>query len=260
MLTLAKPDGIWHKHRIKPSSDDSCYGKAMKKVAIVQSNYIPWKGYFDLIGLVDTFVVYDDVQYRKNHWHNRNLIKTHQGLNWLTIPVSKAEGAFQRIDSIRIARPFAEKHWKAISQAYSRAPFFSTCSPWLAALYEDAGDRNLLTDVNMLFIKEISARLGLRAEFVWSRDLGAGDDRTGRLVAICSKLGATHYLSGPSAANYLEVSKFTAAGIKVEWMNYGNYREYPQLHGVFQHAVSIVDLLMNAGPDAHAYMKSGSQT
>lgn len=66
-------------------------------IAILQSNYNPWKGYFDLIALADIFVIYDEVQYTKNDWRNRNHIITLQVVQWITIPV-KHDSLNQRID------------------------------------------------------------------------------------------------------------------------------------------------------------------
>lgn len=226
------------------------------RVAILQSCYIPWKGYFDIIGSVDVFVIYDDVQYSKNHWHNRNRIKTQQGPLWLTVPVSKAEGAHQNIEDVRLPQPFARKHWQTISQAYAKAAHFQTYAAKLEALYREAEAFTSLSELNVHFMKAISRELGLAPKFIHSSEIDAPGEKTGRLLTICRALNATHYLSGPSAKAYLETDKFEAAGIAVEWMDYSGYPEYPQIHGPFDHAVSIVDLLMNTGPDARNFMKS----
>ncbi len=227
-----------------------------KRVAILQSAYIPWKGYFDIIGMVDEFVVYDDVQYSKNHWHNRNLIKTQHGLKWLTVPVSKAEGAHQTIDSVRLPRPFADKHWTSVREAYARAPHFAHFAPMVEALYKEARGIGSLSELNLLFLRAIATALGLGTTFTISSGLRVAGERTERLVGICRALGASTYLSGPSAQSYLDVGAFAAAGIAVEWMDYGGYPEYPQLHGAFEHTVSIIDLMFTTGPDARRYMKT----
>lgn len=227
-------------------------------VAILQSCYIPWKGYFDIIGLCDIFVIYDDVQYSKNHWHNRNQIKTQHGLKWLTIPVSKAEGAFQPIDHVRIPEPFAKKHWSSIAQAYAKAPHFRAYAPRIEALYERAAALERLTDVNVLFLTAIADMLGLSTQFVQSATLQSGGVRTERLIGICAELGAGAYLSGPSAKSYIEEDKFAEAGITLRWMDYGGYPAYPQLHGPFEHATTILDLLFNLGSDARGAMKCGA--
>lgn len=228
----------------------------MTRVAILQSAYIPWKGYFDIIGSVDVFVVYDDVQYSKNHWHNRNLIKTQHGLKWLTVPVDKAAGAHRRIDDIGLPLPFAEKHWRSISQAYARAPFFRDFAPRLQRLYEEAAKLTRLTDLNQYFLRALCGELGLTTPFLLSRDLPCEGAKSDRVLAICQHLGATRYLSGPSARAYLELEQFAAAGIAVDWMDYSGYPNYPQLYGTFEHGVSVIDLIFNAGPQSRRYMKS----
>src|SRR5690606_33300555 len=169
------------------------------RAAILQSCYIPWKGYFDIIASSDVFVVYDDVQYSKNHWHNRNIIKTKNGPHWLTIPVGKSGGSVQNIETVEIAQPFALKHWKTIVQSYARAPCFNAHAPQFEELYVRAGTMTRLSDVNFLFIEAISIMLGLETQFVWSRSLSPEGSKSDRVLDICQKLGATTYLSGPSA-------------------------------------------------------------
>lgn len=225
-------------------------------VAIVQSCYIPWRGYFDLIGSVDLFVVYDDVQYSKNHWHNRNAIKTQHGTKWLTIPVSKADGAFPRIDQVKVADPFAETHWASISQAYAKAPYFKQYAGCFESLFQRASSMERLAEINILFLTEVSRILGLSTQFVQSSALGSTGKKTDRVLAICQELGARCYLSGPSAKGYFEGDKFDAAGIAYRWMDYSSYPPYPQLHGDFEGAVTILDLIFNVGPAARSYMKA----
>src|SRR4051812_38545111 len=159
-----------------------------RRAAILQSCYIPWKGYFDIIAKVDVFVIYDDVQYSKNHWHNRNLIKTPHGTKWLTVPVAKADGAFQKIEDVRLPQPFAAKHWQTISQAYARAAHYAEYQARLGELYRQADEIASLSGVNVLFLKAIADLLGLGTEFVWSRDLTAHGVKTDRLLNICREL------------------------------------------------------------------------
>jgi hypothetical protein len=228
----------------------------VKRVAIIQSNYIPWKGYFDVINLVDEFILYDDRQYTRRDWRNRNLIKTAQGLHWLTIPV-QVKGRFeQRIDETTIDDPsWAGKHWKTITQTYAAAPHFDTYRDRVAALYSQAGMERL-SDVNRLFLEGLCAMLEIRTPLVWSTQYAATGDRTARLVSLCRQAGAQEYLSGPAARAYMEEEQFRAAGIELLYMDYSGYPEYPQPHGAFEHGVSVLDLLFNVGPEAPRYMKS----
>ncbi len=225
-------------------------------MAIVQSNYIPWKGYFDIINRVDEFMLFDDRQYTRRDWRNRNLIKTAQGLHWLTIPVH-AKGRYeQRIHETMISDPeWADRHWKTISTAYGAAPFFDQYRDAIGALYKASGEERL-SDVNRRFLDAICGLLGIRTRISWSTDYTAEGSRTQRLVNLCQVVGATEYLSGPAARSYIEEDRFRDAGIELTYMDYSGYPEYPQLHGPFEHGVSIIDLLFNTGPDAHRYMKS----
>jgi len=230
-------------------------GRARRRVAILQSCYIPWKGYFDIIGSVDAFVVYDDVQYRKNHWHNRNLIKTQAGLSWLTIPVTTGASSFNKIENVTVAQPFARRHWRSLEQNYSAAPYFETYRSWLLSLYAEAESQTHLGSINLLFLRAICDKLGITTPFFFSSQLSLEGSRTERLVNICQALGATSYLSGPSARNYLDTRLFHNAGIDVEWMDYTGYPEYAQQHGKFEHAVSMLDVVLNTGDKASAFMK-----
>jgi hypothetical protein len=227
---------------------------AARRVAIVQSNYIPWKGYFDLISSVDHFVLYDIVQFTKNDWRNRNLIKTAGGLLWLTIPVVQSGRFGQRIDEVQIANDaWRVKHWRSIEQAYARAPFFGEYRERFAALYLESSERNLST-VNRSFIEAICDVLRIDTPLVNAAELELPDDRVDRLIEICRTLGADEYLSGPAARAYLDVARFDAQGIAVRFIDYEGYPEYPQLHPPFEHRVSALDLLFNAGPDAPSYL------
>ena len=227
-----------------------------KTVCIIQSNYIPWRGYFDLIGLSDEFIVYDNVQYTKNDWRNRNRIKTNRGSIWLTIPVAHSGHMGQAIDEARIARPaWAEKHWKTLSQAYGRASFFKHYTAELEGLYARSGEMDRLSQVNRLWIDFIVQALGISTPITSAHGYRFAGDRNARLIELCLAAGARRYLSGPAAQSYLDVNAFAENGIEVTFMDYDGYPDYPQLHGDFDPFVSILDLILNLGPDAPRFMK-----
>ena len=227
-----------------------------KKVAIVQSNYIPWKGYFDLINMVDEFILYDDMQYTKRDWRNRNYIKTPRGLEWLTIPVDVSGKYFQKIRETRVSEPgWAKSHWGSIVQNYKTAPHFATYRERFEDLYQGSSE-DMLSRINFRFIEAVCEILGIRTKLSWSMDYELVDGKTERLVGLCKSAGATHYLSGPSARDYMDESLFEKEGIAVSYMDYSGYPPYPQLHGEFQHTVTVLDLLFNTGPDASRYMKT----
>ncbi len=227
----------------------------MKKVAILQSNYIPWKGYFDLIAAVDEFVLYDDVQYTRHDWRNRNRIKTSQGVQWLTVPV-QVKGKFdQKIKDTLIDGPgWAVAHWKALELNYRRAPHFDEVAAWLKPLYL-AESYTHLSRLNARLLGSICAYLGVGTRISRSGDYNLIEGQSERLADICVQAGGTTYISGPAAKSYLSESVFAERGIAVAWFDYAGYPEYPQLWGDFVHEVTILDLLFNCGKDAHRYMR-----
>jgi len=227
-----------------------------KKVAILQSNYIPWKGYFDIIGLVDTFVIYDEVQYTKRDWRNRNRIKTPNGTIWLTIPVEVKGKYDQKIREVKVSdASWNKKHFETIKRFYKKAPFFSEYEEVFSKLYLEC-EEEYLSCINLRFINEINNILGLKTKIVQSSEFTLSDDKNLRLINICKALGAGSYLSGPSAKAYIDEKLFTDNGISIHWMDYSDYPEYNQLYTPFEHGVSIIDLIFNTGRDARKYMRS----
>jgi hypothetical protein len=225
------------------------------RVAVLQSNYVPWRGYFDLMRSVDSFVVYDTVQYTKRDWRNRNQVKSSNGLVWLTIPVAQRGAYSQRILDAKITpEPWAKKHLRTLLDAYAGAPYIDRYRTELVDLYESAAARESLHDVNMLFLEAVRRWLELKTELFQADDFVHEGGPNDRLLALCSGLGATTYVSGPAAQSYLDVEAFRRAGIEVEWFDYEGYPEYPQLHGEFVHRVSVLDLVLNTGPDAKRYL------
>lgn len=226
-----------------------------RRVAILQSNYIPWKGYFDIIRAVDLLVVLDDAQFTKNDWRNRNLIRTRSGLLWLTIPVQTAGRFGQAIDQTVIARPWARRHAETIRQAYAKARNFTTVWPKLAELYQSVAEETMLSNVNTMLLRGLCDMLEINTPFVTARSLGVAGRRGERVLALCRAVGATSYLTGPSARSYLHPRDFEEAGIELLYADYSGYPEYPQVHGGFEHGVSVIDLLLNVGWDAPRYLK-----
>jgi hypothetical protein len=246
-------------HSPAPSADAVALptGTAPRRIAITQSNYLPWKGFFDSINMVDEFVLYDDAQYTKRDWRNRNRIKTSQGLQWLTVPVV-AKGRFdQPINATRIGdRGWGAKHWSALQHAYSRAAHFDAVEPQLRT-YLTRPTPDMLSDVNHELLTIVCAMLGITTPIRRTSDYELVGDRTQRLVNVCVQAGASEYFTGPAARSYLDEEVFAEHHIAVRYFDYSGYPEYPQLWGEFEHAVSIVDLLFNVGPDAApSYMKS----
>lgn len=233
----------------------------MKKIAILQSNYIPWKGYFDMIHMVDEFILYDDMQYTRRDWRNRNKIKTPSGLQWLTIPVDTKGKFYQKIKETKVKdHDWCEDHFRALRLNYGHAPYFKEYAPIFQELYQQCKEKEFLSDINYLFLTEICKLLGIHTKITWSSDYTLADGKTERLVQLVKDAGGQEYLSGPAAKDYIVDQCFEDAHIKLTYMDYSGYPEYSQLFGDFEHGVSILDLLFNVGADAPKYMKSFSET
>ena len=228
--------------------------RAAKRVAIVQSSYVPWKGYFDLVARADEFILLDDVQYTRRDWRNRNRIKTPHGLLWLTVPV-RTRGRFeQRIEQVVISDPaWADRHWSTLRHAYRAAPAFDAVAPAIEALYA-ACRQPLLTEVNEHLLRGVCRLLGIETPISRGARMPAGTDPTERLVTMCRQAGATEYLAGPSSWAYLRESAFADAGIAVTTMRYGPYRPYAQLYGPFEDRVSVLDVLFHTGDQAREHV------
>ena len=225
------------------------------KVVILQPSYIPWRGYFDQINQADLFIFYDDVQYDKHGWRNRNQIKTSQGKQWLTIPVhSKGVCEGLPINDVRIdwTKSWSKKHLNALTYAYSKAPFWKKHQPWIKEIYERKDQ--LLADFTIDTTIKLATKLGItNTKFMRSSEINhINGKKTDRLLNILEKVNATHYISGPSAQEYIEKEKFIQAGIPIEYIDY-QYAEYSQLHGEFESNITALDLLLMTGNNAKSY-------
>jgi hypothetical protein len=222
------------------------------RAAVIQSNYIPWRGYFDIMHDADVFVFYDDVQYTVNDWRNRNRVKTANGAVWLTIPVGDQNN--RRICDVEIRdQSWARRHWMTIEQSYSRAPAFPRYADFFKSIYSQPWTS--LSVLNQTTIKAIAGDLlGIRTRILDSRDFELHGKGSDRLLVLLKQLGATDYISGPAAKSYLDAELYARNGVRVHWKDYNHYPEYPQLHGTYTPNLSIVDLLMNCGDRSAEYL------
>lgn len=225
-----------------------------KKIAILQSNYIPWKGYFDLIAYVDEFILYDEVQYTRRDWRNRNKIKTPDGVRWLTVPVVVKGKYLQKISETEInGQEWSVTHWRSLYQNYARALYFNEVASWLEPLYFGE-EHSYLASLNRKIIQSVCNYLGIRTRITTSSEYSLCEGRSERLLSLCMQAGGDEYVSGPAARSYIDEGTFADSGVKLKWFNYENYPKYPQLWGEFVHEVSILDLLFNCGRDGIRYM------
>lgn len=226
----------------------------MKKVAVLQSNYIPWKGYFDIIHDVDLFIFHDDLQYTKNDWRNRNKIKTPQGTKWLSIPVGTNE--HRLIDEVRMPsdKSWQKKHYLMLKQNYSKTPFFKKYDDFLKDAYLER-KWEYLYELDRYMIETISRDfLKIDTKFACSRDLFTEGAKHEKLLSLLKSAKADYYLSGPAAKDYIIAEDYAKAGIELHWKDYSGYPEYTQLYGEFTHNVSILDLLFHVGDKAPYYI------
>lgn len=225
----------------------------MKSVVVLQSNYIPWKGYFDLIHDTDLFIFYDDLQYTKNDWRNRNKIKAANGPEWITIPAGSDTNRLICEVDLKDST-WQQKHWKTLLQNYRNCPHFERYQHFFEDFYLGRRWGNL-SEMNQCLIRHIATEfLGIQTEFEDSRLFNLSGQKQDRLFELVSKVGTEQYISGPAAKSYIEPERFAAAGIELVWKDYSGYPEYPQRFPPFEHGVSILDLLFNVGPDASWYI------
>ncbi len=229
-----------------------------KVVVILQSNYIPWKGYFDLMNAADEFVLFDEVQYTRRDWRNRNKIIVAGEEKWLTIPL-KTKGHYHTpISAMEVSdRHWAERHFSSLCNAYASAAYFADYRDAIQQTYERAARHTRLSEINRLFLDYLATALGITTHLIQSDTIERkATSATGRLVEICRELGADRYLCGPASRHYLDHSEFEGSGVHVIYADYSRYPAYDQHTEKFTHQVSVVDVLMRAGPAARSHVKS----
>ena len=222
------------------------------KVGIIQSNFLPWRGYFDFIREVDLFILHDDLQYTKGDWRNRNKIKTPRGAQWITVPVHYRHTA-QLIEetSIDNSKLWARGMLNRIRDSYQRAPHFEPYFSELSDLLLEPAAA--ISDLNLHLIKWVCSHLDIKTPITFSREYHPQGAKTERLIGILKQVETTTYLSGPAAQAYLVPEMFEQAGICLEYKNY-DYPAYEQLYPPYDPAVSIIDLLFMVGKNAKTYL------
>jgi hypothetical protein len=226
----------------------------MKKIAISQSNYIPWRGYFDLIASVDEFIIFDEMQYTKRDWRNRNKIKTKDGVLWLTVPVRVKGKYFQKIRETKIdGVSWQNNHWKSLKTNYIKAPYFDDLAKDLEQIYCKE-NHVYISNLNRRLIDLICNYLKIKTKIRDSYEFNLEEDKTERLVNICKELNANEYITGPSAKNYINQDTFTNNNLKLSYLDYSSYIKYNQLWNGFVDNLSILDLIFNCGENSYKYM------
>lgn len=229
----------------------------MRKIAMLQPNYIPWKGVFDLISRVDVFVFYDDVQYTTKDWRNRNKIKTKDGEKWLSVPVKQCRTQLICDALIDTTQDWQVQHFKTIHGNYRKAKYLKDYEHILEQIFLGQTWEKI-SDLDIFATKLIAKELKLDVEWVRSSDLALEGDKDGeKIIRICKHLDCQYFINGPSARSFMDESKFRESGVVLDYMTY-DYEEYSQLYPPFSHYVSILDVLFNCGPDARRLTCMGS--
>jgi len=230
----------------------------MKTLSILQPGYLPWLGFFEQMDRTDIFVIYDDVQYDKHSWRNRNRIKTAQGIQWLTVPVLTSKRSGQLVNEVEIDNrvPWQKKHLRALEQNYRKARWFDRYYPLVEEGYVHSW--NTLLECDMFFINLLKHAFGITTSILFSSGLTAQGKSTDRLVRLCEELGATVFYEGMAGKNYIDDTLFLDNGIQIVYQDY-NHPVYSQLHGAFISHLSAVDLLFNEGPEGLKLLRTCSQ-
>jgi hypothetical protein len=224
-------------------------------VAAHQPPFAPWLGFFDKLDRADVFVLLDNVQFKKNEWQNRNRIKSAAGPQWLTVPVSGRFG--EKIGDLAIAQrqDWQRRHLKSLRTCYGRSDFFAE----IFSLYEQIACRHWdkLADFNICLLRDLLGHMELRKKMLVASELDPlPEDRDGRLIEICRKLGARTYLAGAGGRDYMDLDRYREAGLEVLFQDY-HHPSYPQLFGAFTPNLSVLDLLFNCGPTSLEVIRSG---
>lgn len=225
-------------------------------VGIIQPSFIPWRGYFHIIQQCNIFVFYDDVQYDKRSWRNRNIIKMARGKKWITVPIFTKGKFSQKVNEAKI---YNKTNWRkkilsSIYFSYKKAPFFDKYYDWLAEQINKSWE--YISDLDIHLTREIGDILGIETEYIKSSELNIQQryKKLERILGICKKLNATKYITGPKARDYIQSdTPFCELGIKLKFQEY-DYPKYPQLYGDFEPNVSIIDLLFNTGDESPEFI------
>ena len=227
----------------------------MNSIIITQSNYIPWKGFFRGMINATHFVYYDEMQYTKRDWRNRNILISEGGPKWITIPVKTKGNFFQKISDVYVSdKEWGKNHWNFIENNYKSSPFFETYKNIFQPLYLNPVSENL-SEINLSFIKVILSLLEIDIKIISSKEFKLKGDKTEKLLNICKELNADNYITGSAAKNYINSDLFESNSININYLNYNDFKEYKQNWNGFDHNVSILDMFFNLGYDTIKHLK-----
>lgn len=225
----------------------------MLSVGIIQPNFIPWRGYFDFISRVDIFLFHDDLQYTKQDWRNRNKVRLLNGTStWLTVPVKASTQSLIMDVEIDYSSDWMAKHLNIVKSNYARSPHFERYFPTFKDIL--LARHRLLSDLDIVLCQQICEWLDIRTPLKKASDFGFDGVKDDKIIQLVKAVGGTRYLSGPAAKSYIQPDLWKAANLELEYIEYPNYAQYPQISEPFDPAVSVLDLLFMTGPDAPRYI------
>ncbi|MFA5132719.1 MAG: WbqC family protein [Candidatus Paceibacterota bacterium] len=224
-------------------------------VGVLQPSYLPWLGYFDQIDQSNIFIFYDTVQYDKNGWRNRNKIKTKNGIQWLTVPITKKDGLLKDVEIV-YESDWVKKHLESIKQTYGKYRFFEE-------VYEIISNRLLLKygNLSMLccdLIVDICRYMDMdNIMFMKASDLPEfTGDANERLVKMLMHVNGTMFIEGASGINYINDKMFARNGIEVKFQNY----ECVKYDLTVNENLSVVDALFRFGKDTINVVQKGRKS
>ena len=214
-------------------------------VAVHQPQYLPWLGYFDKISRADTFVLLDNVQFKKNEWQNRNKIKTAQGWQWLTVPVKYKYPQLITEVAINETVKWQHKQIQAILSNYSKAPHYHYLDDFFEEIFSSSWES--ISQLNIAAVRGLVRVLGIDTPLFVASELGEfPQDPDERLIAITRHFNGDTYLAGSGGRQYMDLKKYGKQGISVKFQDF-QHPEYDQLFGKFEPYMSVIDLILNHG-------------
>ncbi|WP_333600053.1 WbqC family protein [Flavobacterium sp.] len=216
------------------------------KLAVMQPYLFPYIGYFQLINAADKFVVYDDVNFIKQGWINRNSILVGGQAFLFTVPLEN-QSSFQKINETFLNQKFypswADKFLKTIEQNYKKAPFFTDVFPMLKKILQT--ENQSIAGLAVSSIKSVAEYIGIATEFVDSsvnynnQNLSAQT----RVLDICTQEKASQYINLSGGMALYSKSDFSEKGIELQFIQ-SERIEYSQFNDNFVPNLSIIDILM----------------
>lgn len=219
----------------------------MVSICIMQPAYLPWIGYFQRLAFSDLLVSLDHVKIDENNktkFTNRNRILTANGPTWLTIPYLKGSSPGLIINELAIdnSKKWQKKHWDIIRINYRHSPYFREHAPFFEDFYSRPHEMlvDAIEETTSYMLEYFDCNIPVRK----SSTLGSLRSKSELNLDICQTVGAQLYIAGPFSRDYLDLSIFMAAGIRVMYHDF-MIKPYLQTRPGFTPFLSAMDLMFN---------------